>query len=52
MRDAMAFAPGQRGHDLGYDAPHEVLRSVEGVTGRWSCEWSSRRARSTGWCAR
>src|SRR3954452_24976950 len=34
VRDAMAFAPGQRGHDLGYDAPHEVLRSVEGVSGR------------------
>src|SRR3954469_2248468 len=33
MRDAMAFAPGQRGHDLGYDAPHEVVRSVEGVSG-------------------
>src|SRR5215210_2460399 len=33
LRDAMAFAPGQRGHDLGYDAPHEVLRSVEGVSG-------------------
>src|SRR3954467_6335254 len=33
MRDAMAFAPGQRGHDLGHDAPHEVLRSVEGVSG-------------------
>jgi len=31
--DAMASAPGQRGHDLGYDAPHEVLRSVEGVSG-------------------
>jgi len=31
--DAMAFAPGQRGHDLGYDAPHELLRSVEGVSG-------------------
>src|SRR5919199_4378298 len=33
LRDAMAFAPGQRGHDLGYDAPHEVLRGVEGVSG-------------------
>jgi alpha,alpha-trehalase len=33
VRDAMAFAPGQRGHDLGYDAPHEVLRAVEGVSG-------------------
>ncbi|HEX2104099.1 MAG TPA: glycoside hydrolase family 15 protein [Solirubrobacteraceae bacterium] len=33
IRDAMAFAPGQRGHDLGHDAPHEVLRGVEGVSG-------------------
>ena len=31
--DAMAFAPGQRGHDLGRGAPHEVLRLVEGVSG-------------------
>ena len=31
--DAMAAAEGQRGHDLGYDAPHEVLRAVEGVDG-------------------
>ena len=31
--DALAFAPGQRGHDLGKDAPHEVLRLVEGVIG-------------------
>src|SRR3954449_1316870 len=31
--DAMAFAEGQRGHDLGRDAPHEVLRLVEGVSG-------------------
>ena len=31
--DAMAFAEGQRGHELGFDAPHELLRSVEGVAG-------------------
>jgi alpha,alpha-trehalase len=31
--DAMAFALGQRGHDLGRDAPHEVLRHVEGIDG-------------------
>jgi len=31
--DAMAFAPGQRGHDLGRRAPHEVLRLIEGVSG-------------------
>jgi GH15 family glucan-1,4-alpha-glucosidase len=31
--DAMAFADGQRGHELGRDAPHEVLRLVEGVSG-------------------
>jgi alpha,alpha-trehalase len=34
LTDAMAFAEGQRGHDLGFDAPHELLRSVEGVSGR------------------
>jgi GH15 family glucan-1,4-alpha-glucosidase len=33
LLDAMAFAPGQRAHDLGFDAPHELLRSVEGVEG-------------------
>jgi GH15 family glucan-1,4-alpha-glucosidase len=31
--DAMALAEGQRGHELGFDAPHELLRSVEGVSG-------------------
>jgi alpha,alpha-trehalase len=38
LRDAMAFAPGQRNHDLGYDAPHEVIRSVEGVSGEVELE--------------
>jgi alpha,alpha-trehalase len=33
LLDAMAFAEGQRGHDLGHDAPHEVLRTVECVSG-------------------
>jgi alpha,alpha-trehalase len=33
LLDAMAFAPGQRGHELGFDAPHELLRSVEGISG-------------------
>jgi GH15 family glucan-1,4-alpha-glucosidase len=33
LTDAMAFAEGQRGHDLGYDAPHELLRSVQGISG-------------------
>jgi alpha,alpha-trehalase len=33
LLDAMAFASGQRHHDLGFDAPHEVLRSVEGIAG-------------------
>jgi len=31
--DAMTFSEGQRHHDLGYDAPHELLRLVEGVEG-------------------
>src|SRR5215217_3933856 len=33
LTDALAIAEGQRGHDLGHDAPHEVLRLVEGVEG-------------------
>jgi alpha,alpha-trehalase len=33
LTDAMAFADGQRGPDLGLDAHHEVLRSVRGVSG-------------------
>jgi GH15 family glucan-1,4-alpha-glucosidase len=33
LRDALAFAEGQRGHALGYDAPHELLRAVEGIAG-------------------
>src|SRR4051812_3690904 len=33
LTDALAVPEGQRGHDLGKDAPHEVLRSVEGVSG-------------------
>jgi GH15 family glucan-1,4-alpha-glucosidase len=31
--DAMAFEQGQRGHDLGRGALHELLRLVEGVSG-------------------
>jgi hypothetical protein len=33
VTDALAFAEGQRGHALGYDAPHELLRSVQGLGG-------------------
>src|SRR3954467_2485144 len=33
LTDALTFQPGQRGHDLGKDAPHELLRLVEGVEG-------------------
>jgi alpha,alpha-trehalase len=36
--DAMAFAEGQRGHELGLDAPHELLRLVEGVSGEVELE--------------
>jgi hypothetical protein len=31
LLDAMAVAVGQRGHELGFDAPHELLRAVEGI---------------------
>jgi GH15 family glucan-1,4-alpha-glucosidase len=33
LRDCMAFKEGQRGHELGFEVPHEVLRSIEGVSG-------------------
>jgi alpha,alpha-trehalase len=32
--DAMAFAEGQRDHDLGFASPHLLLRLVEGVVGQ------------------
>ncbi len=38
LLDAMAFAPGQRGHDLGFDAPHELLRDIEGIAGEVELE--------------
>jgi GH15 family glucan-1,4-alpha-glucosidase len=34
LSDALAFRDGQRGHDLGLDAPHELLRAVEVLTGK------------------
>jgi GH15 family glucan-1,4-alpha-glucosidase len=33
LTDAMAFQEGQRQHELGFGAPHLVLRLVEGVLG-------------------
>jgi alpha,alpha-trehalase len=33
LTDALVFPAGQRGHELGLDVPHELLRSVEGVSG-------------------
>jgi alpha,alpha-trehalase len=33
LTDAMAFAEGQRGHELGLGAPHLILRLVEGSLG-------------------
>src|SRR5436853_3637217 len=33
LTHALCFEPGQRGHDLGKDAPHELLRLVTGVEG-------------------
>ena len=33
LTDAMAFAEGQRDHELGMGAPHLVLRLVEGIAG-------------------
>jgi GH15 family glucan-1,4-alpha-glucosidase len=33
LTDAMAFATGQRRHELGFAAPHLLLRTVEGLEG-------------------
>jgi GH15 family glucan-1,4-alpha-glucosidase len=33
LTDALAFVEGQRGHDVGLQSPHELLRCVEGVSG-------------------
>jgi GH15 family glucan-1,4-alpha-glucosidase len=33
LTDALAFDEGQRGHELGLRAPHELLRLVEGIAG-------------------
>src|SRR5439155_8496367 len=33
LLEAMGFAEGQRGHALGFDAPHELVRLVEGISG-------------------
>src|SRR3954451_22278335 len=33
LTDALCFEPGQRAHDVGKNAPHELLRLVEGVEG-------------------
>jgi GH15 family glucan-1,4-alpha-glucosidase len=38
LLDAMSFAPGQRGHELGFDARHELLRGVAGVSGEVELE--------------
>ena len=38
LTDAMAFAEGQRDHELGLGVPHLVLRSVEGLVGEVELE--------------
>jgi GH15 family glucan-1,4-alpha-glucosidase len=34
VTDALGFAPGARGHEIGLDSPHVLLRRVEGLRGR------------------
>jgi len=38
LTDAMAFAEGQRNHDLGFASPHLLLRLVHGVVGQVELE--------------
>ena len=48
LTDGFAFAEGQRGHELGLDPPHELVRLVEGLTGGASSSWSWPLALNTG----
>ena len=34
VTDALGFAPGARGHQIGLDSPHVLLRRVEGLRGQ------------------
>jgi alpha,alpha-trehalase len=52
LLDVMAAAAGQRGHDLGLQAPHEVLRNVEGVSGRVDMVMELAPRPEYGWCTR
>lgn len=36
LRDAMAFAPGVRNHDIGKDSPHVLVRQLKGIEGEVS----------------
>jgi GH15 family glucan-1,4-alpha-glucosidase len=38
LTDAMAFAEGQRHHELGFQTPHMLLRLVEGIDGEVDLE--------------
>src|SRR5689334_16140990 len=38
LTDAMAFAEGQRHHELGLGVPHLLLRSIEGLMGEVELE--------------
>lgn len=33
LDDALAFGPTERGHHIGHDSPHVILRRVEGIAG-------------------
>lgn len=33
LTDALALAPGARGHDIGLDSPHAIVRRLEGLEG-------------------
>ncbi|MBA2356449.1 MAG: glycoside hydrolase family 15 protein [Acidobacteria bacterium] len=44
LLDALVVPEGQRGHDLGLDVPHELMRLVEGISGGVDLvmEWAPR----------
>ena len=49
ITDALAMGDGNRGHELGNDAPHLLLRRATCVEGEVELSWSTSRAPGTGW---
>jgi hypothetical protein len=48
LRDALAFGRNERGHDLGADTPHAILRTMTCTRARSTASWSTLQSPSSG----